>query len=97
MMNIDKTEGLCRSPVFLKLRRVRLKWFGHVERMNEERQVKRMIDAEIEGRKPVGRPGTRWKVVIRRDWKSSDLSLEEPESEARDRDRWKNMVHAAGS
>ena len=48
--NIDIREGLCQSPVSLELRRTRLKWFGHVERMGDERQVRRITNAEIEGR-----------------------------------------------
>ena len=93
--NTDIRERLCQPPVSLKLRRARLKWFGHVERMGDERQVRRITKAEMEGRRPVGRPRTRWKDVIRRDLESSGLSVEEAASEARDRDRWKDIVRAS--
>ena len=36
-------ERLCQMPVSLKLRRASLKWFGRVERMGKEIQVKIII------------------------------------------------------
>ena len=83
LMNI--VIRLCQSPVFLKLRRARLKWFAHVERMGDERQVRRVMNAEMKGRRPVGKPQTRWKDVIRRNLQRSGLSVEQAASEARDR------------
>jgi len=88
-------DMLCQAPVSLKLRRARMKWFGHVERMGEERQVKRIMRAEMRGGRPRGRPRTRWKDVLRRDLGESGLSLEEAAAEAQDRDRWKEIVQAS--
>ena len=101
--NVDIRERLRQPPVSLKLRRARMKWFGHVERMGEERQVKRVMRAQMQGRRPRGRPRTRWKDVIRRDLETSGLSLEEAAAEAQDRDGWRQIVlvsydyNAAGS
>ena len=93
--NEDIRERLCQPPVSIKLRRARMKWFGHVERMGGERQVKRIMNAEMEGRRPVGRPRTRWKDVLRRDLTSSGLSLSEAAAEALDRDSWRTIVRAS--
>ena len=93
--NVDIRESLCQPPVSLKLRRARLKWFGHVERMGDERQVKKIMNAEMEGRRPVGRPRTRWRDVIQRDLESTGLRMEQATLEARDRDRWRNIVRAS--
>ena len=57
-------ERLCQPPVSLKLRSARMKWFGHVERMGDERQVKRFMNDEMQGRRPVGRPRTRRKNLL---------------------------------
>ena len=78
-------ERLCQPLVSLKLRRARMKWLGHVERMGDERQVKKILNATMEGRRPVGRPRTRWKDVLGRDLESSGLSLEQAAVESRDR------------
>ena len=48
--NIDTKKKLCQSPVSLRLRRARLKWFSHVEKMGEERQVRKFMNAEVEGK-----------------------------------------------
>ena len=58
--NSDIRERLCQLPFSQKLRRARMKWFGHVERMGDERQVKKIMNATMEGRRQVGRPQTRW-------------------------------------
>ena len=72
-----------------------MKWFGHVERMGGERQVKRIVNADMEARRSVGRPRTRWKDILRRDLTSSGLSLGEAASEALDRDSWWTIVRAS--
>ena len=36
---IDVRERLCLLPVSMKLRRAKMKWLGHFERMGDERQV----------------------------------------------------------
>jgi len=71
--NVGVRERLHQPPVYLKLKRPRMKWFGYVERMGEERQVKRIMNAEMKGRRPVGTPRTRWKDVLRRELESSGL------------------------
>ena len=45
--NADIREMLSQRSVSLKLRRARMKWFGHLERMGDERQVKRVAQAEM--------------------------------------------------
>ena len=57
--NDDIRERLCQTPVFMKLRKARLNWFGHVERMGGERQVKKVLNAEMGGRRQAGRLRTR--------------------------------------
>ena len=93
--NAEIRERLRQPPVSLKLRRARLKWFGHVERMGDERQVKRIMNATMEGRRPVGRPRTRWRDVLARDLDIVGLSVEEARLEARDRDQWRDIVLAS--
>ena len=71
MRKIDVRERLCQSPVSLKLRRAKMKWLGHFERMGNRRQVRRIMNREMEGRRPIGRHRTTWEDVIRRDLESS--------------------------
>ena len=48
----------------IKLKRMR--WAGHVARMDEDRGVYRVLVGKPEGRRPLGRPRRRW-VDIRMD------------------------------
>ena len=63
-------EAINVEPLLLWVEKSQLRWRGHVERMSSERLVKLIFVAEPEGRRPVGRPRTRWKdqsdALIRR-------------------------------
>ena len=63
--------------------------------MGEKRKVNLKFKAEMQGRRPVGRPSTMWKKVLLRDLERSGLSLEEAVTEALDRDRWRTIVRAS--
>jgi hypothetical protein len=43
----------------LKIRR--LKWFGHVMRGDEDGALGRVVNVEVEGRRPPGRPRKSWR------------------------------------
>jgi len=45
----------------------RLRWLGHVEKMSEERVVKRLYQNTPEGSRSVGRPRLRWMEDVRED------------------------------
>ena len=64
-----------------------MKWFGHAERMGDEIQVKRYMKAELQGRRPVGKPRTIWNDVLLRVLERSGLSLAEDAAEALSNDR----------
>jgi hypothetical protein len=45
----------------------RLRWLGHVERMSEERVVKRLYQNTPEGSRNIGRPRLRWMDDVKED------------------------------
>jgi uncharacterized Fe-S cluster-containing protein len=49
------------------MERDRLKWYGNVMRMADERIQKTMLEMKIWGRRPRGRPRTRWMDKVKRD------------------------------
>ena len=51
--------------VLERIERNGLKWFGNVERMGEERLVKRVYRSNVEGNKGRGRPQRRWKDEVK--------------------------------
>ena len=42
-----------------------LKWFGRVERMGQERLVKRVYQANVESNRGRGRPQRRWRDEVK--------------------------------
>ena len=52
------------EPLFLRIERSQLRWFGHVSRMPQERLPKQALHAKANGRRLVRRPRTRWTDYI---------------------------------
>ena len=70
------------------VRKNRLRWFGHVERKQEDDRVKGCVSMEIEGARPRGRPHITWKEVIPKDLKRCGLKREN----AQDRSLWRRLL-----
>ena len=69
-----------------------LKWFGHVERMGNERLTKRVYVSEVEGERGRGRPPFRWRDGVRRACAEREIGLEEARGLCLDRDAWRSMT-----
>ena len=89
------------SPVPLLLKRARLRWWGHCKRMPPERLPKKVMEAEVVGLRPRGRPRQRWIQNIFDDLASVDLTMEEaeeryfPPDHPPHRTRWRALVRGA--
>ena len=67
-----------------------LRWLGHVERMSEERVVKRLYQNTPEGSRSVGRPRLRWMNNVREDLRR--MGVTNWRIRAHRRDDWKMVV-----
>jgi len=56
------------------LERNRLRWYGHVERREEENILRRCLELKIEGRRPLGRPNKTWDSTVRDDLRKWGLN-----------------------
>ena len=54
-----------------RLRKTRLGWFVHVKRRDENSILREVMELEVEGRRPVGRPRKSWSKVVEEDKGSS--------------------------
>ena len=70
-----------------------LGWFGHMERMGEERLVKEVWKAEVEGVNLRGRPRMRWMDGVKRALSHREMSVEQGREMAGDRDEWRMTVY----
>ena len=82
----------------------RLKWAGHMLRMEEHRAAKMSWRYYPQGRRPRGRPRTRWKDCLENDLKAAGLSLQGKttgrnrktlEEVASDRVMWRQVIEAS--
>ena len=82
-----------------KLIRSRLKWAGHVERMDEGRLPKMAMSHVDEGSRRRGRPSLRWKDCVVRDFRNTGEGREGGDwrTLTGDRGRWRAIVSEASS
>ena len=75
------------------IKKQRLNWLGHVERMNEDNNVKKIYRWKPIAKRPIGRPKLRWEDDVSEDIKS--LNVRNWKNETQDRERWKKVVEQA--
>jgi hypothetical protein len=72
----------------------RMRWVGHLARMEEGRGVYRVLVGKPEGKRPMGRPRRRWEENIKMDRQEVGGSCGDWIELARDRDGWHALVGA---
>ena len=63
--------------------------------MEQSRNAYRVLVANPEGKRPVGRPRMRWENNINHDLSEVDYTVDDWKSLAEDREVWRAYVHAA--
>ena len=70
----------------------RMKWAGHVARMEEGRGVHKVLMGKPEGKRPLGIPRRRWEDNIKIDLEEVGRGCGDWMELAQDRDRWQALV-----
>ena len=70
-----------------RLRKMRLRWFGHVKRRDKNSILRRVMELEVESRRPVGRPKKTWSKVVEEDARKLNII----EDMAEDRKQWRQL------
>ena len=96
MYLIKLLHSLYRSPNIVRvIRSIRLRWAGHIARMEERRSAFKIITGKTTGKRPLGRPRRRWEDNIRMDLEEIGINEGNWVDSARDRDYWRALVNAA--
>ena len=74
------------------IQKSRLRWFGHVMQLKEERISKKMLHTKIEGKQSRGRPRTRWIDQIRKDLEIRGENWKETQENMENRHLWRLAV-----
>ena len=91
---VSNEEVLERANVLdmeIKLLKNRLRWMGHICRMNDTRPVKALLFGELEGSRKVGRPLLRYKDTCKMALQRGKV-LNEWIAVVNDRDKWKALI-----
>jgi len=75
------------------IKKQRLNWLGHVERMAEDSIVQKIKRWKPVSKRPIGRPKTRWEDEVLEDIKS--ININNWKKVAQSRDIWKKVVEQA--
>ena len=66
-----------------------MRWFGHVERMDENRMARRVLMAEVSGRRVRGRPRLGWMDGVKMALANRGMTAEA----AKNRKEFRALVH----
>jgi len=88
--NQEMNEILKGQNITGFIKKQRLNWLGHVERMVEDNIVQKIKRWRPMSKRPIGRPKTRWEDDISEDTKS--INVRNWKKVVQDRDSWKKVV-----
>ena len=92
----EELHSLYRSPnIVTVIKSRRLRWAGHVARMEEGRSALKILTGKPTGRRPLGRPRRRWEDSIRIDLEKIGINAGNWVDSAQDRNYWRALVNAA--
>ena len=67
---IPEKQFCCEiSDIVRFIKAQRIKWLGHIQRMDQGRPTRKLLDWKSMGTRPVGRPRQRWQEDVMEDFK----------------------------
>ena len=90
--NEEALARACVEDIEILLVRSRLRWLGHVSRMEDNRPVKSLLYGELtEGTRPVGRPKLRYKDTCKSALKCGN-ALGQWKAMVENRTEWRHII-----
>ena len=86
--NEELNDLYCSPNIVRVIKSRRMRWVGHVARIEEGRGVHKVLVGKPEGKRPLGRPRRRWEDTIKMDLEEVGRVCGDWMELAQDRDRW---------
>ena len=87
-----ETDNLIEGADIVRFIKVqRIKWLGHIQRMDQARPTRKLLDWKPMGTRPVERPRQRWQEYVMEDIKKQKLKKNWKEA-AKDRKTWRDLA-----
>ena len=97
-MRNERIRELCgvEKGVLERISESILRWFGHMERMDESRLVKRVYRGECVGYRGRGRPKNKWIGSVKFCLEERNLDLVRASGLVHNRNEWRGIVRGYG-
>jgi transcription termination factor 2 len=93
-INNEELNDLYNSPnIFRVIKSRRMRWVGHLARMEGRRSVYGVLVGKPEGKRPLGKPMRRWEDNIKWDLQEVRCGGMDVIGLAQSRDRWRALVN----
>ena len=95
--NTQIRQELNVLPLLEDIERNKLRWYGHVKRMGEEKKPRKYLEWRPQGKRPVGRPRKRWIEGVSSALERRGTSLAEVEESRRyeNRGEWRSLLRGS--
>ena len=90
-MEIDKLIKGADTVIFITAQRI--KWLGHIQRMDQAGPTRKLLDWKPMGTRPIGRPRQRWQQDVMEDLKK--MKVKNWKETAKDRRTWRDLTEKA--
>jgi len=83
--------------IIAQIRQKRLRYFGHIMRMNPERLPYLTLNGMVQGNRLRGRPAKRWLDSVKQDIKKLNLTIADASRMTQSRSDWKDLMQRMAS
>jgi hypothetical protein len=91
--NLDKDNLIKGADIVGCIKAQRIKWLGHIQRMDQARPTRKLLDRKPMRTRPVGRPRQRRQEDVMEDLKK--LKVKNWKETAKDKKTWREMAEKA--